>query len=108
VTKANPVGPCRRGGISDAALDHHPGYNEAESLPAILARLRPIVRGMDCDYELIFVDDGAARLGRCQPGRGSIRRFYRRAARVVWPRETTSARNRELIKHFKADLEQAP
>jgi glycosyltransferase involved in cell wall biosynthesis len=36
-----------------------PVYNEAESLPALVARLRPIVRGMDCDYELIFVNDGS-------------------------------------------------
>ena len=36
-----------------------PVYNEAESLPALMARLQPIVRGLDCDYELIFVNDGS-------------------------------------------------
>src|ERR1019366_2327266 len=36
-----------------------PVYNEAESLPALMARLRPIVRGLDCDSELIFVNDGS-------------------------------------------------
>ena len=36
-----------------------PVYNEAESLPALMARLRPIVGGLDCDYELIFVNDGS-------------------------------------------------
>jgi dolichol-phosphate mannosyltransferase len=36
-----------------------PVYNEAESLPALVARLQPIVRGLDCDYELIFVNDGS-------------------------------------------------
>jgi polyisoprenyl-phosphate glycosyltransferase len=36
-----------------------PVYNEAESLPALVARLRPIVQGMGCGYELIFVNDGS-------------------------------------------------
>ena len=36
-----------------------PVYNEAESLPALMARLRPVVRGIDWDCELIFVNDGS-------------------------------------------------
>jgi len=36
-----------------------PVYNEAESVPALIARLRPIARGIDWNYELIFVNDGS-------------------------------------------------
>ncbi len=36
-----------------------PVYNEAEGLPALMARLLPVLRGVDCDYELIFVNDGS-------------------------------------------------
>jgi polyisoprenyl-phosphate glycosyltransferase len=36
-----------------------PVYNEAESLPGLVARLRPVLRTMNCDYEIIFVNDGS-------------------------------------------------
>ena len=36
-----------------------PVCNEAEILPALVARLRPVARGLDWDYELIFVNDGS-------------------------------------------------
>jgi glycosyltransferase involved in cell wall biosynthesis len=36
-----------------------PVYNEMESLPALMARLRPVAREIDWDYELIFVNDGS-------------------------------------------------
>jgi len=36
-----------------------PVYNEARSLPALMARLRPVARAIDWDYELIFVNDGS-------------------------------------------------
>jgi len=36
-----------------------PVYNEDESLPALMARLRPLARGFDWNYELIFVNDGS-------------------------------------------------
>jgi len=36
-----------------------PVYNEAEGLPALVARLRPAVETMDADYEVIFVNDGS-------------------------------------------------
>jgi dolichol-phosphate mannosyltransferase len=34
-------------------------YNEAESLPALMTRLRRVLASMDEDYELVFVDDGS-------------------------------------------------
>jgi glycosyltransferase involved in cell wall biosynthesis len=34
-----------------------PMYNEAESLPTLMARLRPVARAIDWDYELILVND---------------------------------------------------
>ena len=37
-----------------------PVFNEAESLPAFMSRLRPAARRMDADYELIFVNDGSS------------------------------------------------
>ena len=36
-----------------------PVYNEAEGLPALIARLHPVLRALACDYELIFVNDGS-------------------------------------------------
>jgi len=36
-----------------------PVYNEAEGLPTLMARLLPVMRGVNCDYELIFVNDGS-------------------------------------------------
>lgn len=36
-----------------------PVYNEAESLAALMARLRPAAREIDWSYELIFVNDGS-------------------------------------------------
>ncbi len=36
-----------------------PVYNEEEGLPALMARLRPLLRNMDCDCEVIFVNDGS-------------------------------------------------
>jgi dolichol-phosphate mannosyltransferase len=36
-----------------------PVYNEEEALPALLAALRPVLESLDCDHEIIFVDDGS-------------------------------------------------
>lgn len=36
-----------------------PVYNEEEGLPALMARLRRLLQDMDCDYELVFVNDGS-------------------------------------------------
>ena len=36
-----------------------PVYEEEESLPHLLAALRPILQGLDCEHEIIFVDDGS-------------------------------------------------
>jgi dolichol-phosphate mannosyltransferase len=36
-----------------------PVYNEAAVLPALFARLSAVLEGMDCDHELIVVDDGS-------------------------------------------------
>jgi dolichol-phosphate mannosyltransferase len=36
-----------------------PVYNEAEVLPVLLQRLRSVVKSMDCDYEILFVNDGS-------------------------------------------------
>ena len=36
-----------------------PVYNEASTLPQLFAELRPILAGLDCDYELLFVNDGS-------------------------------------------------
>jgi dolichol-phosphate mannosyltransferase len=36
-----------------------PVYNEAESLPALMGRLRPVVQLLDAEYEVIFVNDGS-------------------------------------------------
>jgi glycosyltransferase involved in cell wall biosynthesis len=37
-----------------------PVYNESEALPALLAELRRVVNSMDCEYELLFIDDGSS------------------------------------------------
>ena len=36
-----------------------PVYDEAESLPSLLAALRATLDAMDCDHEVVFVDDGS-------------------------------------------------
>ncbi len=36
-----------------------PVYNEAAALPLLLAALRPVMDRLDCEYELIFVNDGS-------------------------------------------------
>ena len=36
-----------------------PVHNEEEALPSLLATLGPMLDRMDCDHELIFVDDGS-------------------------------------------------
>lgn len=36
-----------------------PVYNEADSLPQLVRALRHILSQMDCDYELLFVNDGS-------------------------------------------------
>jgi polyisoprenyl-phosphate glycosyltransferase len=36
-----------------------PVYDESAGLAALLARLRTTLDGMECDYELVFVDDGS-------------------------------------------------
>ena len=36
-----------------------PVYNEEEALPPLLDALRPVLDGIGCDYEILFVDDGS-------------------------------------------------
>ena len=36
-----------------------PIYNEQEALPALLEALRPVLEGLDCESEVVFVDDGS-------------------------------------------------
>lgn len=36
-----------------------PVYNEEEAFPLLLPALTPVLRGMDCDYEIVFVNDGS-------------------------------------------------
>src|ERR1017187_1054226 len=36
-----------------------PVYNEEEVLPALLDTLRAVVAKIDCDHEIIFVNDGS-------------------------------------------------
>jgi glycosyltransferase involved in cell wall biosynthesis len=36
-----------------------PVFNEEAVLPLTLARLRTVLSGMDCDYEIVFVNDGS-------------------------------------------------
>ncbi|MEU6087387.1 glycosyltransferase family 2 protein [Streptomyces sp. NPDC047085] len=36
-----------------------PMYNEAEALPALVSRLRPVLEGLAVPYELVAVDDGS-------------------------------------------------
>ncbi len=36
-----------------------PVYNEEEALPCLLDALRPVLSAMECDYEIVFVDDGS-------------------------------------------------
>ncbi|HEX6001284.1 MAG TPA: glycosyltransferase family 2 protein [Hyphomicrobiaceae bacterium] len=37
-----------------------PGLNEEHAIPPLLDRLRPVLDGLDVDWEAIFVDDGSA------------------------------------------------
>lgn len=36
-----------------------PCYNEQETVPLFYEAVTPVIQGMDCEYELIFVDDGS-------------------------------------------------
>ena len=36
-----------------------PVYNEQEVLPALFETLPPVLARIDCEYELIFIDDGS-------------------------------------------------
>jgi len=36
-----------------------PVFNEEEALPHLLAALQPILKRLDCEHEIIFVDDGS-------------------------------------------------
>ena len=36
-----------------------PVYNSAETLPTLIARLDPVLRGLAADFEVILVDDGS-------------------------------------------------
>lgn len=42
-----------------------PVYNEAEALPPLLAELRRVLHSMDCEHELLFVDDGSTDASAC-------------------------------------------
>jgi len=37
-----------------------PVYNEEESLPRLIDRLRPVMEGLKRPYEVVFVETGAA------------------------------------------------
>lgn len=37
-----------------------PVYNEEETLERLFKRIVPVMDGMDCDYEIVLVDDGSA------------------------------------------------
>jgi glycosyltransferase involved in cell wall biosynthesis len=37
-----------------------PGLNEERSIPALVERLRPVLEGLNLDWEAIFVDDGSS------------------------------------------------
>lgn len=39
-----------------------PMYNEEEVLPLLVQRLRPVLDGLGCDYEVVAVDDGSTDL----------------------------------------------
>ncbi len=36
-----------------------PIYNEAKAIPHLVPALRSVLNGLDCEYEIIFVDDGS-------------------------------------------------
>ncbi len=36
-----------------------PIYNEQEALPALLGALRPVLDGLGCEWEIVFIDDGS-------------------------------------------------
>jgi polyisoprenyl-phosphate glycosyltransferase len=36
-----------------------PVYNEAEALPRLFEAIRPVLAAMECEHELVFVDDGS-------------------------------------------------
>src|SRR5437667_2556619 len=36
-----------------------PVYNEEEALPFLLGTLRAVLDEMDCDHEIVFIDDGS-------------------------------------------------
>ena len=36
-----------------------PVFDEEEALPCLLAALRPVLDAMDCEHEIVFVDDGS-------------------------------------------------
>ena len=36
-----------------------PVFDEEEALPCLLEALRPVLASMDCDHEIVFVDDGS-------------------------------------------------
>jgi glycosyltransferase involved in cell wall biosynthesis len=47
--------PARRARLSVVV----PGLNEERSIPVLVERLRPVLDGLDLDWEVIFVDDGS-------------------------------------------------
>jgi glycosyltransferase involved in cell wall biosynthesis len=56
-THARPAPtPARRARLSVVV----PGLNEERSIPPLVERLRPVLDGLDLDWEVIFVDDGSA------------------------------------------------
>jgi len=36
-----------------------PVFNEEESLPELIDRLRPVMEGLHLPYEVVFIDDGS-------------------------------------------------
>ena len=36
-----------------------PVYNEEEALPSLFAALRTTLEAIDCEHEIIFIDDGS-------------------------------------------------
>jgi glycosyltransferase involved in cell wall biosynthesis len=52
---ASAAMPVRRARLSVIV----PGLNEERAIPALVERLRPVLDGLDLDWEAVFVDDGS-------------------------------------------------
>lgn len=61
-----------------------PVYNERDALPHFVERVRPILDGLDGDYEVLFVDDGSR----------DDSRAVLTSARATWPQASVVALRR--------------